>query len=76
MEYGVRMGQELMGMNGQWAMGNGQWAFGRCLWALGDRQWAMSRWLWACGGWALGNGLVYVDKCLRGKWGVEIVERA
>lgn len=28
------------------------------------------------GMWGLGNGLVYVDKCLRGKWGVEIVERA
>ncbi len=26
MEYGVRMGQELMGMNGQWAMGSGHLA--------------------------------------------------
>ena len=51
-----------MGMSGHWAMG-------RYLWARGDGQWAMGTWFWACRGWALGNGLVFMDNGLWGKGG-------
>ena len=51
-----------MGMSGHWAMG-------RYLWTRGDGQWAMGTWFWACRGWALGNGLVFMDNGLWGKGG-------